>query len=121
MNTEELVAAYVEMRDAKDALKREQADALKPFDSMLDRLEGELLRALVAAGGESIKTPAGTAYKSRWTKARVADWSAVVDYAVQNQRFDLFERRVSKAIVEEIGQVPGVEVDSGISVNVRRS
>ena len=46
---------------------------------------------------------------------------AVLDWAVANERWDLFERRVAKSVVEEIGAVPGVEIERGVRVNVRRS
>ena len=44
----------------------------------------------------------------------------MLDFAVENGRFDLFERRVAKSVVEEIGNVPGIEIERGVRVNVRR-
>lgn len=51
----------------------------------------------------------------------MTDWQAVLDWAVANERWDLFQRRVAQSVVEEIGAVPGVEIERGVRVNVRRS
>ena len=120
MNIDNLVETYVQLRDAKDDLKKQHSEALKPYDEGMDIIEGKLLSEMQRTGADSFKTKHGTAYKTAWTTARVADWSAVLDYAITNERFDLFERRVNKTVVAEIGEVPGVAVDTGIKVNIRR-
>lgn len=120
MDIEDLVRTYVGLRDRKDELKKQHAAELAPLDEGMDQLEGLLLQEMKKANVDSFKTKAGTAYQSKWTRASVQDWSLVLDYAITNQRFDLFERRVNKSIVEEIGTVPGVAVDAGIKVNIRR-
>ena len=121
MNTEELIESYVKLRDAKADLVKEQREALKPYDDGLETLEGLLMQALEAAGADSLKTKAGTVYRSTWTSARVDDWAATLDYILDSERYDLLERRVAKTVVEEIGTVPGVSVEKGVRVNVRRA
>jgi NADP-dependent 3-hydroxy acid dehydrogenase YdfG len=118
---EELVGLYVSTRDKIKAIEAEHKEQLAPYRQGLDDVERLIMTMLNAAGADSMKTAAGTAYKAPWTKASIQDWQKVIDYAVENGRFDLFERRVAKTVVEEIGDVPGIEIERGVRVNVRRS
>ena len=121
MKMDDVVAKYVSLRDKKKETVERHKTELKPFDDALDALEGIMGKHLNEVGADSIKTPHGTFYRQTRVTARVADWAKVLDFAVENERYDLFERRVNKAVVEEIGAVPGVEVDTMVVVNVRRS
>jgi hypothetical protein len=118
---EDFVDRYVRLRDKKADLKKRHAEELAPLDEAMSRIEGLLMGQLNTVGADSIRTPHGTVYKQSWSSARVADWQQVLDYAIEHERLDLFERRVSKTVVDEIGHVPGVEVDRGVKVNIRRS
>ena len=120
MTPEELIKKYVALRDRKAEVAARHKEELAPFATAMDAIEVKLMTVLQQQSATSLKTAAGTAYKQGWTSARVQDWQAVLDYAVENERFDLFERRVSKAVVEEIGTVPGVDVERGFKVNIRR-
>ena len=121
MRAEDLIATYVSLRDRIAEIKKDQAAHLKPFTDGLADLEGLLGEKLEETGADSLKTKAGTVFKSSWSSAKVTDWAEVLDYAIEHERFDLFERRVSKTIVEEIGAVPGVTVERGTRVSVRRA
>lgn len=115
------VATYVKLRDEIKEIEKRHKEELRPYREGLETIEGLLMKALHEAGADSMKTPSGTAYKQAWSSAKVQDWQRVLDYAVENERFDLFERRVSKAVAEEIGEVPGLVFERGVKVNVRRS
>lgn len=117
---EELIEVYVKTRDAKKRIEERHRRELAEPNEMLEETERLIMTLLNAAGADSMKTTAGTAYKSPWTKANIQDWQKVLDFAVENGRFDLFERRVAKSVVEEIGNVPGIEIERGVRVNVRR-
>lgn len=118
---EGLIEAYVKVRDGIKEIKERHKQELAPWEQGLAEAEGALMTLLNNAGAESMKTNAGTAFKAQWTKAVVTDWQAVLDWAVANERWDLFQRRVAQSVVEEIGAVPGVEIERGVRVNVRRS
>jgi len=118
---EGLIEAYVKVRDGIKEIKERHKQELAPWEQGLAEAEGALMTLLNTYGAESMRTNAGTAFKAQWTKATVTDWQAVLDWAVANERWDLFERRVAKSVVEEIGAVPGVEIERGVRVNVRRS
>lgn len=126
LNSEQIVAAYVKVRDEKAALKAAQAAALKPYDEALEKLEAQMLELLDSSGAESIKTASGTAYKSTRTSVTVADKSAFMDYVTNNGAFDLLDVRANKTAVEGFldehqDLPPGVNVRREIAVGFRRS
>lgn len=118
---EALTGLYVQTRDKIKLLEAGHKAELLPFREALDDVERHMMTALNDIGAESMKTTQGTVYKASWTKARVEDWQKVLDYAIENQRWDLFQRSVAKTVVEELGSVPGIDLERGVRINVRRS
>lgn len=127
LTAERAILKYLEIRARRDALKKEHAKALAPFDAALETLEGWLLADLNAAGLQSMRAKAGgTAYKSLQTSATVEDWPAVLHYIRAREAWDLLEARVSKlavfAVIEDTKEpIPGVKTSAEYVVNVRKS
>ena len=100
--------------DAASSARWETAD--RPF----------LQKAFDAAGLDSAKTSAGTAYTSTRTTASVADKDSFMDFVKANSEWHLLETRCSKTAVEQFKEVNG-EVPPGVNwreervVNIRRS
>lgn len=125
LDTDQLVDRYIRLRDKRDALKKEQAAALKPFETALEQIEGVLLATLDALKQESMRSKSGTFYRSTQTSVKVTAWSQTLEYIRDNDAWELLEARVNKtaaaAILEETrAPIPGVEVSRIYSVNVRR-
>ena len=59
-NAEEKVSRYVQLRDEESALKKEQKEALKPYDEEMEQIASELGGFLQQTGSESSKTLSGT-------------------------------------------------------------
>lgn len=122
---DQAIAVYIKLRDSKQKLAKEQAEAMRPFNQKLEQVENWLLAVLNKQDAESIRTDHGTCYKSTRTQAKVADWDAALEYIVENEMYQMLERRVSKAAVEEFVEAqgappPGVEITQEVRVNVRR-
>lgn len=122
---EQAVKAYITLRDQKDALKKQQATELKPFSTKMDKIEAWLLRELNSNEAESIKTVAGTCYRSTRTSAKVGDWEEALAFIKEHELWSMLERRVSKAAVEDFidaqgSPPPGVDIVQEVRVNVRR-
>ena len=116
---DDIVAAYVRLRDQKAELKAQQAEALKPYDEALAKLEAE-------AGVESMKTSAGTVYQSVAMSATVQDKSAFMDYIKEHQAFDLLDVRANKTAVQDFvtenqDTPPGVVIRREMKVGFRRA
>lgn len=125
-NVEDVVGAYVKLRDEKDALKKEQSASLAPFNEKLKKLEGWLLKQMQAQGAKSVATPHGTCYQAKRTSAKIEDWDSIFGYVKENELWHFLERRVSKAALEEYLEAneelpPGVSMSHEVVVNVRRS
>ena len=126
MNSEQLIQTYITIRDKKAQLKAEQAAAMKPYDEALAKLESQMLELLDQTGADSMKTPAGTAYKSVRTSVTVADREAFMDYVKSNLAFDLLDVRANKTAVEDFMATqqslpPGVNVRRDMVVGFRRA
>jgi hypothetical protein len=125
-NVDQLVDQYVRLRDklkeADDAHKKKTAAARE----YLVMLNGKLLEQLAAVGGESVKTPHGTAYQSTKRSASIADGDAFREYVINNGEFDLVDWRANANAVDDFikehGAVPpGVNFSTMITVGVRRA
>ena len=123
---DDIVAAYVRLRDQKAELKAQQAEAMKPYDETLAKLEAEALQILSDTGVESMKTSAGTVYKSVATSATVQDKSAFMDYIREHLAFDLLDVRANKTAVQDFvtenqDTPPGVVIRREMKVGFRRA
>lgn len=123
---EELVEKYIQLRDKKAEIAAAYKEKVAKLDATLTKIEGVLLSQFDELGMESVRTKAGTAYKSSRASATVADWDTVLAYIQQNNLWNMLDHRVSKKAVEEFKEAhgdlpPGVNWREEIVVNVRRS
>lgn len=122
---DDVIAAYVKLRDQRDALKKEQAAALAPFNEKLYKLELWLQRQLQDSGQQSAKTPSGTAFLQTDTSVTVEDFEAVLSFIRDTNLWQMLEHRVSKSVVtdyiESTKQMPpGVKITSEVVCRIRR-
>lgn len=123
---EELVEKYIELRDKKSELSAAYKAKTAKLDTVLTKIEGILLQQFDELKMESVRTKAGTAYKSTRVSATVADWDHTLDFIKQHELWNMLEHRVSKQAVEQFKEEhgdlpPGVNWREEIVVNVRRS
>jgi hypothetical protein len=126
MKLNELAEKYIVLRDRKAQLKSEYDGKVAELDSVMDKIEAVLLRTFDEAGIESVKTSAGTAYRSLRTQASVADWDAFFNFVKENGAWEMLERRCSKSAVEQYRSTnddlpPGLNWREERVVNIRRS
>lgn len=121
-----LVDQYVKLRDkikeSDDAYKAKMA----PIKGYLERLNGALLLQLQGIGGDSVKTPHGTAYKTTKRSATIADAGEFRGFVIENRAWDICDWRANAPAVEAFLQEnqtlpPGVNLSSIVTVGVRRS
>lgn len=125
MKVDDVVSAYVKLRDMKSEMERQHKDQLAPIKDKMQTVEGWLQKHLLAAGVESFKTKAGTAYLQTFASATVKDWPATLDFIKENEEWAFIDARVNKTAVkswiEDKGDVPpGVDYKETIVVRVRR-
>lgn len=124
-NVDQLVDHYVRLRDklkeSDDAHKKKTAAAREHL--ML--LNNKLLAKLNEVGGDAVKTPHGTAYRTSRNTASIADGDAFREYVLSNEAFDLLDWKAnSTAVADFIGEnavpPPGINFSVAYTVGVRR-
>ncbi|MBW2451233.1 MAG: hypothetical protein JRF07_02640 [Deltaproteobacteria bacterium] len=125
INTDDVVRAYVSLRDHKNEMKKRHSEELRPLNEKMAKIEGWLQRDLLARGVQSEKTASGTAYLSKVATATVKDRDAWLEFVKEKGMWDLIENRVSKSVVsdylEETGDIiPGVNYEVTQVVRIRR-
>lgn len=126
MTIDQVIAAYIKLRDQKEALKKEQAAAMAPINDSIYKLGLWLQKQLQESGQTSAKTLAGTAFLQTDTSVAIEDWPAILAFIQSHGLWEMLERRVSKSVVAEYIESqkevpPGVKVTSEISCHVRRA
>ena len=116
MNTEQMIAQYIKLRDKVDLLTKQFEESLAPYKMGMQALEGAVTIEMDKLGVDSIKcNGVGTAFRKTTTSAKVADREAFMDFVFDGRREGFLTTHVSKEAVEEwIEQnqspPPGVDV-----------
>ena len=125
LTVDQVVAAYLKLRNQKGEVQAEVKDKLDAINTKMAKLESWIQQKADSDGVSSFKTPHGTAFLTTVDFASVADWDEVVRFAKENDAYDIFEKRVSKNAVRGYidggRNVPaGINYGTRISVNIRK-
>jgi len=124
---DQLVKAYIKIRDVKEALTREHDQKLAELDGQLRLVEDELLELCKATGQDGGRTQFGTFTRTVKTRYWTNDWDSMYRFIKEHDAPQLLERRVAQGTFKEFleqnpGLLPeGMNVDSRYSVTVRRA
>lgn len=123
---EKRVQQYIQVRDALKKMDEEHDAKRKPLVELQNVLTGWLQEFLENAGIESMRTSEGTAYASTRYTASLADPEAFMKFVLDNQSFDLLDRKANvtavRDYVDEKGSLPpGVNLSAIKTVGVRRA
>lgn len=125
--TNELVGAYVALRDKRAKRKAEWAVADKADEAKQDKIEAILLQRFQDDGAESVRTDYGTAYKAVDLQVSVGNWDELWAYCMANNAGEMVQRRISKEAVKQYQAAndnalpPGVNAHQEWKINIRRS
>ena len=124
VNYSQLCQAYRNIRDQKAQLKREFDEKERELKGHLTAIENVLLAHLNATGSESVRTEAGTFFKTEVIRPAIADDATFWAFMKSNDAMDALERRVKaqfvKDYMEENGAPPpGLNVHREYAVRVR--
>jgi hypothetical protein len=122
----QLVEMYVQLRDRRAQRKAAFENSDADDKARQEKIEGILLKRFEDSGLESIKTAAGTAYKSLRSSASIADWDTFLEYIKANDAWELLTKGCNKTSVVEFKQEsnslpPGINWREEISIGVRRA
>lgn len=124
-SADQLIAGYIKLRDQRDEISERHKAELDPYSQAMESIATQLQDMLNAQGGDSIKTPSGTAYRSTATTAKMDDWASFITFVLERQDTELLVRNCNKTRYTELLEggvtVPGVSMSQLYRINVRRS
>lgn len=125
-NNAELVARYIKIREAKQALEAAHKAEVAKLDEALARLERFFLEQLNTMGASSVSTPAGVFFRQETTNVKTDDWDQTLNFIRENNAWHMLNRAVNKTAVMEFMQEnedlpPGVSLRRETVVRVHRA
>lgn len=123
---DQVVAAYLKLRQERDALKKKQAEEMAPLNDKMMKLQAWCQAQLQSQGQRNARVDSGTCFLQTDTSVTVEDWDTVLSFVKDKDLYAMLEKRVSKGVVQEYiestGEVPpGVKVTQEISCHIRKS
>lgn len=128
VDIESLVAAYINLRDAKKQKEAEWKEADRQLQEEMDKLRAGMLNICNHIGAESIKTKHGLVMRKLNERYTCGDWDGFYNFVLRNEIPQLFERRIHQTNMREYlkqnegdGLPPGVSVMREYDIAVRET
>lgn len=128
VNTDELVQAYINIRNERDKITEKYEAEKGELDKVLDVLKGSLLEICNTTNATSIKTAHGMVIKTLKERYYTNDWGNFSEFVKQKGLIDLLERRIHQRNFKEWfqehheeGLPPGMNVMKEYEVSVRKN
>jgi hypothetical protein len=121
-----ITKAYINIRDARNELRKQYDDSDKDLKIAQQKLEAAMLDHLNKHGMESVRTEAGTFYRQEEITPSASDWNALYNWIKEHDAWEALERRIKKTFIREYAEAhsgglpPGVSVFREFVVRVRR-
>lgn len=127
VNTEELVEAFIAIRNQRERLLQEFEAADKALKAESVQIETALLNVCNSINADSIKTSHGTVMRKLNERFFCQDWDNFYKFVLDNEAVQLLERRIHQGNFKEFmkdhegdGLPPGVNVMREYGVSVRK-
>lgn len=128
VNTDDLVDAYIGLREQRERLLHEYEAADKLLKAEQAQLEQALLEICNQVNADSIKTNRGTVMRKLNERFFCDDWDNFYRFVLDNEAVQLLERRIHQGNFREFmrdhvgdGLPPGVNVMREYGVSVRKA
>ena len=128
VNTEHLVEAYLEIRNARNVLQKEYEAQDEVLARDMAELEAAMLSICNDVGADSIKTGHGTIMRKVNERYTCSDWDSFRQFVIEHNAVELFEKRLHQGNFKQFisehegdGLPPGVSVMREYGVSVRKS
>lgn len=121
----QVIEAYIKLRDARDAMKKKHTQELRPILDNMEKLEGWLHRKLNADNLKNFSGQAGTAFLKKRTSVKVMDRDVYFQFVRDRNAWSFLEARANPTEVQEFmdehgAPPPGVDVTVEEVCQVRR-
>lgn len=124
---EDLVSAYIAIRDAKRDAESNLTKVIKEYDEQMEAVEHAIIELCKEIGADSIKTPHGIAMRQIKTRYTTTDWESFYNMVYEYKAFELLERRICQSNIksfleENPDEHPaGLNIDRSYKITVRKS
>ena len=124
---DEIVNAYISIRNDKDMRAREFQKKDQELKAELTQLEQVMLHSCNEVGADSIKTSSGTVIKTLKENYVCSDWTNFKDFVLDNKAVELLQQRIHQSNFKEFlssraeeGLPPGISSMRAFSIVVRK-
>ena len=93
---------FIKIRDERARLKKEWEDEDDKLKHQQDVIKKALLTHCNETGAKSVKTEAGTFYRSVKSNYFVTDWGSVYSFIKENSNPELLQGRLHQANLEQV-------------------
>lgn len=126
VQADKLASVYIKMRDKRKELLAKYEEEDKKVEAQMILVEEELLKLCKTIGADSIKTQAGTVFRSVRTRYETTDWESMYNFILEHDIPQVLERRISTTNMKQfLDENPtlmpiGMNVNNRYTVTVRR-
>jgi hypothetical protein len=124
---EKLTRIYIKMRDKKAEITHELEEKISKVETDMKAVKTAILDHMKEIGAESLRTDAGTVYRTVRTTYSTTDWESMGKFILEHGVPELLEKRIQqtnmKAFLEDNPDVlpPGLNANMEYSVTIKRS
>jgi hypothetical protein len=124
---EKLTRIYIKMRDKKSEVSQELEEKVAKIDADMKAVKTAILQHMKDIGAESLRTEAGTVYRTVRTMYATSDWESMHKFILEHGVPELLEKRIQqtnmKAFLEDNPDLlpPGLNANAEYSVTIKRS
>lgn len=125
LTVDQVIAAHMKLRNKKAQIEAATKEQVRDIKKQMEKLEAWIKEKADQDGVTSFKTKHGTAFLTTTDFASIENWDAALDFIINNEAYDMLEKRVSKTAVrgyiKENKEVPpGINYGTRLDVNVRK-
>lgn len=125
---EKLTRVFLKIRDKRSELKAAFDAEDKKLTAQQDKVKSALLDFCKENGLDSVKTPAGTFFRTVKTRYWTNDWDAMNAFIKKHDVPEMYEKRLNQTVVKEFiaeeldGDTPDfINIKSEYQVSVRKA
>jgi arsenate reductase-like glutaredoxin family protein len=126
VQADKLADVYIKMRDKRKELSAAFEEQDSRIEAQMDMVAEELLKLCKSIGADSIKTQAGTVFRSVRTRYETTDWESMYNFILEHDIPQVLERRISTTNMKQfLDENPalmpvGMNINNKYTVTVRR-
>ena len=123
---DQVLAAYLELRNQRDDLKKVQAEDMAPINEKMRACQVWVQKQLQSQGLTNFRGSSGIAFLQTDTTVSVKDWDAMFAWIQAQNLWQFLEHRVSKSVVTDYIEAtkevpPGLGISSEVTAHIRKS